>query len=218
MSLFSARDVTISAGGQRLAEGLSLTLDAGELVALLGPSGSGKTTLLRCLAMLSDPDAGELRLRGKAPGEHGYPAWRRKVALVPQRPVLLEATVRENLARPFGYASAGAASFPEGRAREWLERVGVAPDRFDQIATTLSEGQQQRVALVRTLLVEPDVLLLDEPTSALDPDALASVEALVAEHVRGHDRAALVVTHDRAQTDRWCDRQMQVRGGNSSNA
>jgi putative ABC transport system ATP-binding protein len=213
MSLFSASDVAISAGGQRLVEGWSLALEAGELVALVGPSGSGKTTLLRCLAMLSDPDAGELRLRGKAPSDHGYPAWRRRVALVSQRPVLLEATVRENLARPFAYETGAAASFPEARARAWLEQVGVGPDRFDQIATTLSEGQQQRVALVRTLLLEPDVLLLDEPTSALDPDALASVESLVTDQVRAHDRAALIVTHDPPQTDRWCDRATQLRDG-----
>ena len=210
MSLFTARGVSISAGGQRLVTGSSFALEPGELVALVGPSGSGKTTLLRCLAMLSDPDEGEVRLRGKLPAEHGYPEWRRRVSLVSQRPVLLEATVRHNLARPFTYATAAGAPFPEDRARDWLERLGIARDRFDQTATTLSEGQQQRVALVRALLVEPDVLLLDEPTSALDPDALAAVESLVTDHVRDRDRAALIVTHDRAQTDRWCTRAMQL--------
>ena len=209
MTSLSARDLTISAGGRRLVSNFSFALGEGELVALVGPSGSGKTTLLRCVALLQDPDAGELSLGGRSPGELGYPTWRRKVALVAQRPVLLSTTVRQNLARPFGYA-VSAGSFPEPRAREWLERLGLDASRMDQDATTLSEGQQQRVGLVRTMLVEPEVLLLDEPTAALDADAVAAAESWVRDRLRETGGSALIVTHDRAQAERWCDRVLEL--------
>lgn len=210
-ALFEARDLAVSAGGVRLLEAVDLTLDPGELLAIVGPSGSGKTTLLRALALLSDPVAGTLALRSRTPEDWGYPHWRRRVSLVHQRPVLLDATLRANLARPFTYGTVASdlAALPEDRARAWLDRVGVGAGRLDQDALTLSEGQQQRASLVRTLLLAPDVLLLDEPTSALDSESAASVEALVRERV-GEGAAGVVVTHDRGQAERWCDRVLDL--------
>ena len=209
MTLFTAIGVGVAAGGQRLPGDISFELEPGELVALVGPSGSGKTTLLRALALLSDPATGEVRLHGRTPAEHGYPEWRRKVALVAQRPVLLDAGVGENLARAFTYKTARA-PFDDARARALLEKLGLGAERWTQNATTLSEGQQQRVSLARTLLVEPAVLLLDEPTAALDPTALEATETLVRAHVRDTGAAALVVTHDHAQAARWCDRTLTL--------
>ena len=206
VELLDIRDITIALGGKRLIERLSLTIHSGEIVALMGPSGCGKTTLLRTLAGLICTTGGSVALRGQQPQELGWPQYRRRVLLVSQQPVLLDQSVEENLRRPFSYRSAPN-GFPEARARGLLSRLGL--DSFWQTnARTLSVGQQQRVALVRALVIQPDVLLLDEPTSALDESTVASVESLLKDEVR--EAGALVITHQRSQAQRWCDRLVEL--------
>jgi len=204
--LLSATDYSVSAGGVTLFHDLGFNLDPGEMVALCGPSGSGKTTLLRAVAGLIDPSSGEILLNGVSIGEIGWPEFRRKVILVDQRPVLLAGTVEENLRLPFTYRTAGGREFPGGEAVALLETFGVSAGRFSQEARSLSQGQQQRVCLARAFLLKPDVLLLDEPTSALDPEAVSSVERILALETRRRGLSALVVTHDLEQAARLCDR------------
>lgn len=199
MAELSLSGVAIDAGGQRLASGIDLTVEAGRVCVVRGPSGSGKTTLLRAVAALIDVAAGAVALDGASPEALGYPVWRRRVGYVAQRPVLLEGTVRDNLARPFSFASVSGA-FDEQRAARWLERIEL-PGRMADEARKLSVGQQQRVALVRALLLAPDVMLLDEPTSALDARAALAVEALLRERLEA-GAAALLVTHDKEQMQR----------------
>jgi putative ABC transport system ATP-binding protein len=176
---------------------------------MYGPSGCGKTTLFRTLCGLIDGAGGGVLLEGQAPEELGWPAFRRRVVLVSQQPGLIDLSVRENLARPFSYRSAST-PFPEDTAAQWLERLGVPPTRWHEPAGTLSVGQQQRVALVRALLVEPAVLLLDEPTSALDDAAADSVEGLIAELCEARGLAVLTTSHDRARMNAWCSRQVDL--------
>lgn len=202
--------LAVTAGKQSLVAGLSLDVRAGEIVALIGPSGSGKTTVLRAIAGLIQPAAGTVHVAGQSGDAVGWPAFRRRVVLLDQRPVLLEGTVRQNLARPFAYRTARSA-FPERRARDLLVRVGVEPERIEQEARSLSVGQQQRICLVRALLVEPQVLLMDEPTSALDAASVRAVEDLVAQRAREHGLACLAVTHDLGQVDRWCSRAIDLQ-------
>ncbi len=202
------KGVAVRAGGRDLFAGVDLRLEAGERVALWGESGIGKTSLLRVIAQLDDARAGELRLDGETPEEVGIPAYRRRVLYVPQRPALFAATVRENLERPFRYASATGA-FDVERAAFLLERVGFPAARLDEQARTLSVGEQQRVCLVRALSLSPDVLLLDEPTSAVDAPRRLEVEALVAEAAE-QGLAALVVTHDAAQVTRFCSARVDL--------
>lgn len=192
-----------------LLEGISLELAPGELVALTGPSGSGKTTLLRAIAGLIDPAKGQVLLRGHTPPHYGWSAYRRQVVLVQQRPILIEGTVEENLRLPFSY-KVSRTPYPEQRARELLEQLGVGAQRLDQNASSLSLGQQQRVSLIRAMLVEPTVLLLDEPTSALDPDSVALVEQFVREETTRRQMGALIVTHLRERASLWCDRIFEL--------
>jgi len=202
--------VSIVAGGRRLLRGVDLALARRERVALSGPSGCGKTTLLRAITGLVNTADGDIELDGDCPGDLRWPCYRRRTVLVEQRPVLLVGTVRENLARPFSYRTA-TNTFPALRATELLSRLGLADTVLEQEARSLSQGEQQRVCLVRALLLEPQVLLLDEPTSALDENAVHAVEDLVS-FVTEHDgMAALIVTHDRAQTKRWCQRVLDLR-------
>ncbi|BDG15325.1 ATP-binding cassette domain-containing protein [Thermus brockianus] len=161
----------------------------GEILAVLGPSGSGKTTLLRLLAGLLRPDGGRV--------EGG------RAAYLPQTPPLLRRSVLENAA--FGLRLRGVARREAWRRAEaLLARVGLA-EKARQPAHRLSGGEAVRLALARTLLVEPEVLLLDEPTASLDPANAAQVEALLREAAQ-EGRAVVLATHDLFQAKRLAQR------------
>lgn len=211
VALLVVEQVAISVEQRRLLTGVNLSLDAGELVGLIGPSGSGKTELLRAIAGLRDADAGAFRLEGRERGETPWPAWRRQVTYVSQRPVMLEGSVRDNLLRPLSYASVGGKPCGDNELGELLARLGLAGELLAQRARTLSVGEQQRVALARALLLHPAVILLDEPTSALDFEAVERVEALIRRRAESTSLAALIVSHDREQVARWTSRQLDIR-------
>jgi ABC-type multidrug transport system ATPase subunit len=202
--VLTAHQLGVGVAGKRLLTGVELEVGRGEIMALVGPSGLGKTTLLRTLVGLIDPLEGTIELDGRSPDEMGWPRFRRHVMLVAQRPVLFDGTVADNLERPFSYAVTEAA-FDAGRAKELLEALHMG-DSFDAEARTLSEGQGQRVALVRALLLAPDVLVLDEPTSALDATNRERVEGLLRE--RGE--TVVMVSHDPAQVDRVADTELDL--------
>lgn len=208
--LLTLHDLSVAAGGQTLLSHINIELRAGELVALSGPSGCGKTTLLRAICALDDSVSGEVKLKNQTPAQWGFPDFRRRVLLVDQRPLLFDATVEANLRRPFSYRSAREA-FPHTRALELLQRLGIDSRRITQNARLLSVGEQQRVCLIRALLLDPDVLLLDEPTSALDGHAVADVETLIREYLAERGAAAFVVTHSPQQARDWCDREVNVQ-------
>lgn len=210
MARFSARGLSVGhPGAAPLVTDLDLELSDGARIALVGPSGAGKTTLLRALALLSEPLAGTLSLDDRGPEAHGLPSWRRQVVLCAQRPTFFGERVADELARPFAYATASRA-FDASEARALLERLGLE-DAWDRASETLSEGERQRVALVRALLVGPRVLLLDEPTSALDPVATRALESLLGERSRAHGLALIVVSHDETQRERLGARAIAPR-------
>ena len=138
--------------------------------------------------------------------------FRRKVVLVSQKPALLALTVEDNLRRPFLYKAAAQMPFPAEAARQLLGEMGVGESCWEQDALTLSVGQQQRVSLIRALLLEPPVLCLDEPTSALDPDSAGRVQALISRLAAERGLAALIVTHSPEQAENWCTRRLVLPG------
>jgi len=205
--VLNLRDGGVDVGGEALLRGVELELPGGALATLQGPSGAGKSSLLRVLCGLDELAAGRLELRGESPDTIGWPAFRRRVVLVAQRPLMLAGSVRDNLALAFDFQAATGA-FDEAAAAEMLGRLKL-PGVLDRRAEDLSVGEQQRVSLVRGALLRPEVLLLDEPTSALDEDAVGVVEAWVRELVQ--DGAAVVlVSHDRAQQERLADTRHDV--------
>ena len=204
MGSFVVRDLAAGPRGRALVRGLSFSLGPGERVALAGPSGIGKTTVLRALCLLDDPIEGALALDGKTPEELGAVRWRRRVVLLSQRAVFFGGAVAEELARPFTYASSEG-SFDAGEARAMLGALSLA-SAWDRPVAQLSEGERQRVSLVRALLVRPSVLLLDEPTSALDPASTEAVEALVAKS----EAAIVLVSHAAAQRERMGARAIDL--------
>lgn len=202
-------DLAVAVGGVELLRGLSISVDGSSSLSLAGPSGCGKTSLLRTIAGLIDPVRGEVRLEGRTPSEMGWPAFRRNVVLVHQKPTLLDLSVRANLERPFHYRLASA-PFPLEKASRLLHRLGVGSHRLEEGARDLSVGEQQRVCLIRSLLLQPQVILLDEPTSALDVEAVNRVEEVVREEMSRSGMAAIVATHDPGQARRWSDQHLDL--------
>ena len=198
--LFELRDVRARRGGSVVLDGLSAALPDG-VTAITGPSGAGKSTLLRLLNRLADPEAGEVRFRGRDVRELDVLELRRTVGLVPQLPALLEGTVAESVT-----AGARFAGCPEPAVEPLLERAGLAADLATRAADQLSVGQQQRVMLARTLALDPEVLLLDEPTSALDPDTRDAIERTL----RELGIPLVIVTHDVAQAERLADHRVAL--------
>ncbi|MHB0929163.1 MAG: ABC transporter ATP-binding protein [Candidatus Nanopelagicales bacterium] len=192
-------------------DNLNLTLQPGELIALLGPSGCGKTTALRLLAGLDQPDSGEIVVGGK--DITAVPASKRNMGMVFQSYSLFpNLTAAENVA--FGLRVRRVSKSERlKRAAELLELVGLGEQR-DRYPHAMSGGQAQRVALARAIAVQPDVLLLDEPLSALD----AKVRTQLRDEIRRLQIevgiTTLFVTHDQEEAMAIADRVGVMRAGN----
>jgi putative ABC transport system ATP-binding protein len=210
-TILSLRDLAARAGDRVLFRGLDLDLHDGEVIAVRGPSGSGKTTLLRTLCRLQEPAAGTVALGDDDAAAIGWSAWRRRVCLVPQLPVMLTSSVADEVRHALGYrTSRDLPAHDPARGRRLLDALRLADILDDHAPDDLSVGQKQRLALVRALLLDPDVLLLDEPTSALDPDAAEALREVVRREVSNRPAAVLLVTHDPGKAMRWCDRVIDL--------
>ena len=160
---------------------VDLVARPGEIVDVIGPSGSGKTTLLRALARLLPGATGALRLGGTDASLIPAAQWRSRVTLLPQVTSLLPGTVRSNLLLPWTLKARHADTPPsEDSLRAALGHVGLAHIDLDRDASKLSVGQAARIALLRTVLTAPDVLLLDEPDASLDDDSATQVTEMTA--------------------------------------
>lgn len=189
-------------------QGIDLTIQAGEAVALVAPSGAGKSTLLHIAGLLDTADSGTVTLMGKDVGRASdrarTMARRTQIGFVYQFHHLLpEFTALENITLPQLAAGVGAKPAKD-RAQELMTQLGL-PDRADHRPAALSGGEQQRVALARALANRPALLLADEPTGNLDPETSAKVFAALMEQVRTQGLATLIATHNMelaAQMDR----------------
>jgi putative ABC transport system ATP-binding protein len=184
--------------GQLLAlDHLMLTVDVGEFVAIVGPSGSGKSTLLHLLAALDRPDAGELVVNGRdlTSGRNLDRYRRQQVGLIFQLHNLLpHLTVAQNLEIAM-FGTGRRRSARHRRASELLAAVDLQT-RADTLPTRLSGGERQRVAIARSLVNDPPVLLADEPTGSLDSASVERILALIARLRQRLDLTIVMVTHD----------------------
>jgi ABC-type polar amino acid transport system ATPase subunit len=205
-------------GGRTLLDGVSLSVSAGEAVAVMGPSGAGKTTLLRCLEGLERADAGTVRVRDDAFGpdvpdyERAVARVRRRVGFVFQQLHLFpHLTVLENVTLAPIYVARRAPEAAVSEARALLERVGISA-RADARPEALSGGEQQRAAIARALALAPEALLMDEPTSALDAERVGELVTLL-RGLCADGLALLFVTHDERFARALGDRVMTLRDG-----
>ena len=193
---------------------ISFDLRQGEMLQLGGPSGCGKTTALRMLARLTAAEEGQMFFRGQPSTATRAPAWRRQLAYLAQQPVMLEGSVRHNLLA--GYATASAersAPRDEDRTGRLLDALGLdAEALMEQDARLLSGGEAARVALARTLLIRPAVLLADEPTAALDADNAAALVRVISRWT-GQGGAVVLVAHDPTPWEKVARRTLDMGTG-----
>ena len=175
---------------------LDLQVNQGELVRIQGVSGSGKSTLLRLICRLQTCQSGTILFKG-IPVESIIPAeLRRSIIYVAQIPSMIDAGVKENLLFPFSFSINSHKDKPtDKKLLEMLEAFYLQDIGLEHQARNLSVGQQQRIALMRALLLDPEILLLDEPTSALDTKSASMIFASVDYLNEEQDKTILMVTH-----------------------
>jgi putative ABC transport system ATP-binding protein len=207
---FGFNRVTVLRAGRRVLDEITARIPAAGITVVSGPSGAGKTTLLRLCNRLEIPDAGVVTYRGQPLAELDPLVLRRRVGMVFQRPTPFPGSVTDNLA----------VAHPDATAEELstaLTRVALDPGLLDQEARTLSGGELQRMCLARTLVTQPETLLLDEPTSALDEQPKQVFER-TARDLAAQGITIIWVTHDGAQAGRVADRIYQLRDGRMTGA
>ena len=216
--LIEARDVVRSFGQTPALRGASVSVAAGEILAVMGPSGSGKSTLLHCLAGILIPDSGEVWFAGRRVdtiGERERSALRRdRFGFVFQLGQLVpELTAEENIALPLLLSGARRATALTA-ARAWFGLLGL--DGLEQRRSgELSGGQAQRVALARSPVADPEVLFADEPTGSLDSLTGEHVMSLLTAAARQQRTTVVLITHE-PRVAAYADREVIVRGGKVS--
>jgi putative ABC transport system ATP-binding protein len=193
--VITAESVFFSYGAAPILRNISFVMEKGDFILLRGESGCGKSTLLRLLAKLEVPTGGRLLLQGSEYSSLSSRTLRRRVAYLQQLPVMIAGSVRDNLFLSFRFAEQGLAPPSDSALRASLERARLGGLNLDAPAADLSVGQRQRLALIRLLLMNPEVLLLDEPTAALDGDSAAIIHAWLRELHADEGRTILLVTH-----------------------
>ena len=213
-SLLSIKNLHKEFDRNTILKGINLKLNKGEVIVIIGPSGCGKSTLLRCLNGLEDIQGGEIYLGGKLLQKNAkdISSMRQKIGMVFQSYDLFpHKTVLENILLAPVKVQKRKRAEAEAEAMELLERVGLA-DRKNDYPRQLSGGQKQRIAIVRALIMHPEVLLLDEITAALDPEMVHEVLQVVLDLAKSGS-TMLIVTHEMAFAKAIADRVLFFEHG-----
>ena len=195
--MITVKDLKKSFGKHEVLCGINETIEKGEKVVIIGPSGSGKSTFLRCLNLLEQPTSGEIWFEGKLINKPkaDIDKIRQTMGMVFQQFNLFpHLTVLENITLAPIKLKLQTKNDAIANAKRLLDRVGLA-EKANSYPRQLSGGQQQRIAIVRSLAMNPDVMLFDEPTSALDPEMVGEVLAVMKE-LADDGMTMVVVTHE----------------------
>ncbi len=208
-AVIRVHDLTKTFNGVRAVDGISFSIPAGSTCALLGGNGAGKTTTLSILLGLLLPTRGQVTVLGEDILRHRYRVLARMNFTSPYVDLPKRLTVRENLnvyARLYGCTPA--------RSRiEALAQQLELEEFIDRPYGTLSAGQRTRVALAKSLLNEPDLLILDEPTASLDPDVTDRVRHILMDYQRRTGATLLLASHNMVEVERMCDECLIMRQG-----
>ena len=183
-----------TAGVVEILKEISLSVALGDFVALVGPSGSGKTSLLRLMNRLNEVSSGEILFEGEDVRTMPAVSLRRSVALVNQESRLLGMNVKETLGYPLRLQGQEDEAIAHA-IEDWAERMNIPTDWMDRTAVNLSMGQRQRVAIARSLITQPKLLLLDEPTSSQDVGYSEFLLSFLAEQTAQSNLAVVMSNH-----------------------
>lgn len=212
--MIEVKNLVKSFDGNVVLNGISETIEKGEKVVIIGPSGSGKSTFLRCLNLLEMPDSGEIWFEGEQINTKkcDINRVRRKMGMVFQHFNLFpHLTVLQNITLAPVMLKLQSRVEAEQNAKRLLERIGLL-DKADTYPNMLSGGQKQRIAIVRSLAMNPDMMLFDEPTSALDPEMVGEVLELMKE-LADDGMTMVVVTHEMGFAREVATRVLFMDGG-----
>ncbi|MFQ5889083.1 MAG: ATP-binding cassette domain-containing protein [Gemmatimonadota bacterium] len=209
MSLVRLSDVEKSFGDVKAVDGVSFSIDRGEVVGFLGPNGAGKTTAMRLITQYLEPDSGTIEIDGRRIQEIPIEA-RRRIGYLPEtNPLYTEMLVSEYL----DYIGRLRGLGVEERDRRIGAAVGQTgiEEVYHRPIGQLSKGYRQRVGLAQAILPEPDILILDEPTEGLDPNQRVEIRRLITE--LGRDRTVLLSSHVMQEVQRTCSRLLIIDRG-----
>ena len=201
-----SREIARDGTTVRTVDSVSYKFNKGLIHNIVGPSGAGKSSFLRLLNRLDEATGGEALFYDRRLQSYDPTELRKKISMLFQTPYLFPGTVRDNLS----YCCPEKAKL---NAENLLERVGLRSEFADKNADSLSVGEKQRVAIARSLVQEPEVLLLDEPTSALDPASSRKIEELILSLAKDLCLTVIIVTHNPEQALRLGGRALLLVGG-----
>lgn len=198
--VLEVKDLCKSFGNNHVLNHFSMSLRRGENIAVLGKSGSGKSVLIKCVIGLIEPDMGKITALGEDIGSLSHDAMdemRARIGFLFQSNALYDSmTVRENLEFPLRrHWPKDAPPDPEKIILEHLNDVGLA-HTIDMMPSELSGGMRKRIALARTLILRPEIILYDEPTTGLDPITAREISKLILQVQRKYNAASLIISHD----------------------
>ena len=194
----------------KILKDISFTVQKKEIIALLGPSGSGKSSLLKSINMLNTPSCGQIKYHNNDIQEISPMALRKKIGYVLQKPTLFGNDVMENLKYP---CELHQKVFDINLVEFYLKKVNLKPDILEKKPNELSGGEQQRISLVRTLLLEPEIILLDEVTSALDEDNTLLIEELIKYENENNELTVIFISHNNEQAKRLAQKVIYMEEG-----
>lgn len=210
MILLESHNVSYENDGKTILKNISTNIESGDFISIIGPSGSGKSTFLKLCSHLISPTSGKLFFKGKDYTEYNSIDLRRSIAYCFQTPYLFGDTVMENIEFPFSIRNM---KFDDKRVNSLFSLFQmIATDYLDKDIKNLSGGEKQRIALIRSLLFKPEILLLDEVTSALDVDNTKIVENVITS-LNKEGITVLWITHNLEQSRRYANKLLTIEDG-----
>lgn len=195
-SIFSLEQVGFKTRQKKILEEITFSVNKGEVITISGPSGSGKSTLLKLIGNLITPTQGKIIYKGNNLETLDSLAYRKEVSYFFQNASLFDQTVEDNLSFPYEIREL---EVDESYIKSYLEKVKIPESYYNKPIEELSGGEKQRVALVRNLLFQPEVLLLDEVTSSLDSKNKAIIHSVIDSLNKEDNVTVLMITHDETE-------------------